>query len=67
MDSVEPNGKVSPCVEVVEAYGEGSFAWVEDDQELTRSFELESFALAFAEVFQRRPTFERGLRDFSLS
>lgn len=27
MDSVEPNGKVSPCVEVVEAYGEGSIAW----------------------------------------
>lgn len=27
MDSVEPNGKVSPCVEVVEACGEGSFAW----------------------------------------
>jgi hypothetical protein len=62
MDSVEPNGKVSPCIEVVEACGEWFVRVVEDDQELTRSFELESFALAFAEVFERRPTFERRLR-----
>ena len=35
-------------VEVVEAMGEWFVRVVEDGQELTRSFELESFALAFA-------------------
>ncbi|WP_095087601.1 hypothetical protein [Mesorhizobium sophorae] len=49
MDSVTSNGKVYPCVEVVEACGEWFVRVVEDDQELTRSFELESFALAYAE------------------
>jgi hypothetical protein len=60
MDSVEPNGKVSPCIEVVEACGEWFVRVVEDDQELTRSFELESFALAFAEGQRMR----LGLADF---
>jgi hypothetical protein len=49
MDDVTLNGKVSPCIEVVEACGEWFVRVVEEDQELTRSFELESFALAFAE------------------
>ena len=49
MDDVTLNGKVHPCIEVVEACGEWFVRVVEEDQELTRSFELESFALAFAE------------------
>ena len=49
MDSVTMNGKVHPCVEVVEACGEWFVRVVEEDQELTRSFDLESFALSFAE------------------
>jgi len=49
MDSVYLNDNVRPCVEVVEACGEWFVRVVEEHQELTRSFELESFALAFAE------------------
>jgi hypothetical protein len=49
MDSVTENGKVHPCIEVVEAMGEWFVRVVDTDQEITRSFELESFALAFAE------------------
>jgi hypothetical protein len=49
MDSVVANGKVYPCVEVLEACGEWFVRVVDEDQEITRSFELESFALAFAE------------------
>jgi len=49
MDSVMPNGKNYPCVEVVEACGEWFVRVVEDGQELSRSFDLESYALAFAE------------------
>ena len=60
MDS-ETNGKVRPCVEVVEACGEWFVRVVEEDQELTRSFELESYALAFAEGQRRR----LGLADFT--
>ncbi|QKD13587.1 hypothetical protein [Mesorhizobium sp. NZP2077] len=60
MDSVPMNGKVHPCVEVVEACGEWFVRVVEEDQELTRSFELESFALAFAEGQRIR----LGLADF---
>ncbi|RNJ47805.1 hypothetical protein DNR46_04670 [Mesorhizobium japonicum] len=55
-----PNGKVRPCVEVVEACGEWFVRVVEEDQELTRSFEIESFALAFAEGQRMR----LGLADF---
>ncbi|ESZ36372.1 hypothetical protein X732_23445 [Mesorhizobium sp. L2C066B000] len=44
-----PIRKARPCVEVGEACGEGFFRVVEEDQELTRSFKLESYALAFAE------------------
>ena len=60
MDNVMLNGKVYPCVEVVEACGEWLVRVVEDDQELTRSFEIESFALAFAEGQRLR----LGLADF---
>lgn len=60
MDNVMPNGKVCPCVEVVEACGEWFVRVVEEDQELTRSFEIESFALAFAEGQRMR----LGLADF---
>ena len=51
MDSVTIiwSGKVRPCVEVVEAYGEWFVRVVEEDQELTRSFDREWHALAFAE------------------
>ncbi|MBE1710668.1 hypothetical protein HKB47_13115 [Mesorhizobium japonicum] len=55
-----PNGKVRPCVEVVQACGEWFVRVVEEDQELTRSFEIESFALAFAEGQRMR----LGLADF---
>lgn len=43
------NSNKPPCVEVVEACGEWFVRIVADDEELTRSFELESFALAYAE------------------
>jgi hypothetical protein len=51
MDSVTMiwSGKVRPCVEVIEAYGEWFVRVVEEDQELTRSFDREWYALAFAE------------------
>ena len=49
MDDVTLNSKVCPCVEVVEACGEWFVRVVDGDEELTRSFELESFALAYAE------------------
>jgi len=60
MDSVTPEGKVNPCVEVMEACGEWFVRVVDGDEELTRSFELESFALAFAEGQRIR----LGLADF---
>jgi hypothetical protein len=41
MDGVALNGKVCPCVEVVEACGEWFVRVIEEDQELTRSFEIE--------------------------
>lgn len=59
MDNVQQDAK-APAVEVVEACGEWFVRVVEDDQELTRSFELESFALAYAEAQRRRI----GLADF---
>lgn len=56
MDSVSIilNGQTQPCVEVFEACGEWVVRVVEEDQELTRSFEIESMALAFAEGQRRR-------------
>ncbi|MER8434108.1 hypothetical protein [Mesorhizobium caraganae] len=49
MDNVVPIRKALPCIEVVEACGEWFVRVVEEDQEMTRSFDLESFALSFAE------------------
>jgi len=62
MDSVSEtlDGKVDPCVEVLEACGEWFVRVVDGDEEITRSFELESLALAFAEGQRRR----LGLADF---
>ncbi|AZO41536.1 hypothetical protein EJ076_10720 [Mesorhizobium sp. M7D.F.Ca.US.005.01.1.1] len=60
MDDVTLNAWVCPCVEVIEACGEWFVRVVDDDQELTRSFDLESFALAYAEGQRIR----LGLADF---
>ncbi|ESZ52777.1 hypothetical protein X731_00580 [Mesorhizobium sp. L2C054A000] len=49
MDNVVPFRKAVPCVEVTETCGEWLVRVVENDQEITRTFELESFALSFAE------------------
>ncbi len=58
--SVSLSSEAKPCVEVVEACGEWFVRVVEEDQELTRSFEIEAFALAYAEGQRRR----LGLPDF---
>lgn len=50
MDDVMMNGKGHPCIEVVEACGEWHVRVVEDDREKTLTFELEAYALAFAEA-----------------
>ncbi|ESX33831.1 MULTISPECIES: hypothetical protein [unclassified Mesorhizobium] len=49
MSNVVPIRKASPRVEVVGASGEWVVRIIETDQEITRSFGLESFALSFAE------------------
>ncbi|RVA34337.1 hypothetical protein EN935_06895 [Mesorhizobium sp. M7D.F.Ca.US.004.03.1.1] len=49
MDGVHPNGKVPPCVQVIEACGEWFVRIVGYDEEITRSFDLETFALSYAE------------------
>ncbi|TPL88672.1 hypothetical protein FJ948_20865 [Mesorhizobium sp. B2-3-12] len=49
MDNVVPFRNVSARVELAEACGEWFVRVTENDQELTRSFDLESFALSFAE------------------
>ncbi|WP_051442818.1 hypothetical protein [Mesorhizobium sp. WSM3626] len=49
MDNVVPFRKVAARVEVAEPSGEWFVRVIENDQELTRSFELESFALSYAE------------------
>jgi hypothetical protein len=49
MDIIQECGTRKKAVEVVEACGEWFVRVVEGDRELTRSFDLESFALAFAE------------------
>lgn len=59
--SASLNGEVQPSVEVVEACGEW-FVRVVGDEELTRSFELESFALAFAEGERRRLGLDKFVR-----
>ena len=60
MDNVTVDAWVCPSVEVIEACGEWFVRVVDDDQELTRSFDLESFALAYAEGQRIR----LGLADF---
>ncbi|KAA3448040.1 hypothetical protein C7I87_24185 [Mesorhizobium sp. SARCC-RB16n] len=49
MDNVVPFRNVAARVEVTEACGEWFVRVTEDDQELTRAFELESFALSYAD------------------
>ena len=60
MANVQQNALRQPAVEVVEAYGEWFVRVVEDDEEITRTFVLESLALAYAEGQRRR----LGLPDF---
>ena len=60
MDSMTCDSKVSPCVEVIEVCGEWFVRVVDGDEELTRSFQLEPFALAYAEGQRIR----LGLTDF---
>ena len=52
--------EVHPCIEVVEACGEWHVRVIEVDRETTLTFELESFALAYAEGQRIR----LGLADF---
>jgi hypothetical protein len=59
MDSTTAN---RPCIEVVEACGEWFVRVVEDNQELTRSFVIESFALAYAEGQRRRLQLDNFVR-----
>lgn len=54
-------GASPKLVEVTEAMGEWFVRVVEDEQELTRSFELEAYALAYAEGQRIR----LGLADFT--
>jgi hypothetical protein len=62
MDDVQMLGKIKPSVEVVEACGEWFVRVVEEDEELTRSFVLESFALAFAEGQRMRLGLDKFMR-----
>lgn len=45
MDTVELNGEVSPCIEVVEACGEWFVRVVEVDQEITRRQRTNSYPI----------------------
>ncbi|MER8753337.1 hypothetical protein NKH57_29655 [Mesorhizobium sp. M1050] len=45
--ALDSERKGHPCIEVIEACGEWFVHVVEEDLELTRSFELEPYALAF--------------------
>jgi hypothetical protein len=60
--SASLNAEVQPSVEVVEACGEWFVRVVDGDEELTRSFELESFALAFEEGQRRRLGLDKFVR-----
>jgi hypothetical protein len=62
MDNVIPFHKNRLCVELVEACGEWHVRVVEDDQELTRSFETEAFAASYAEGQRIRLGLERVTR-----
>lgn len=60
MENMIANANVSPYIEVVEACGEWFVRVVENDKDLTRTFEMEAFALAYAEGQRMR----LGLKDF---
>ena len=62
MDNVVPIRKALPRVEVVETCGEWLVRVVDGDEELTRSFELESFAQAVAEGQRKRLGLDRIIR-----
>jgi len=66
MDGLNVNGTVNRCVEVVEACGEWFVRVVDGDEELTRSFELEAFALVFAEGQRIRLGLDRFVRLWCL-
>ena len=52
------------CVELVDGYGEWHVRVIEEDHEYTRSFEIESFAWAYAEG-QRRRLFHTDIGSMS--
>ncbi|ESX26543.1 hypothetical protein [Mesorhizobium sp. LSJC264A00] len=54
--------KATPCVEVVGASAEWVVRIIETDQEITRSFGLESFALSFAEGQRLRLHLDKVVR-----
>ena len=62
MDDVAFNARVCPCVEVIEACGEWFVRVVEDGKATTTSFELEAFALTFAEGQRMRLGLEKIAR-----
>ncbi|MER8514535.1 hypothetical protein NKH47_16510 [Mesorhizobium sp. M1060] len=62
MDNVGPIRKALPCVEVVEAGGEWSVRVAKEDQEITRSFVIESFALSYAEGQRIRRDLDKFVR-----
>ncbi|TGR13055.1 hypothetical protein EN833_07725 [Mesorhizobium sp. M4B.F.Ca.ET.190.01.1.1] len=62
MDNVIPFRKTASCVELAEACGEWFVRVVEEDQELTRSFETEAFALSYAEGQRRRLGLDKVMR-----
>ncbi|PBB24017.1 MULTISPECIES: hypothetical protein [unclassified Mesorhizobium] len=47
--TISPNDQVGPCVEMIQVCGEWFVRVVNGDEEIIRSFELEAFALAYAE------------------
>ena len=59
--AVEKSALNVRCVELVDGYGEWHVRVIEEDQEHTCSFEIESFALAYAEGQRRR----LALADFT--
>ena len=62
MDNVQSNKVDPPAIEVVEACGEWFVRVVEDGKATTASFELEAFALTFAEGQRMRLGLERIAR-----
>ena len=62
MDDTVQNGNTQTAVEVVEAIGEWFVRVIEDGEEQSRSFELESYALAFAEGQRIRLQLDKFVR-----